>query len=197
MKKIIIFLILFTVALYINSTTQGEEMKIANIDEWAKEITYLATLDVHTDEEIERFTKLIDMTDGGIDNKKVIRTLMKIPYINDDIGGQIETIYSNLGESNYKLYYEVLFELITYLDNDKGMFLGLYMLENYSGDIYTKEQWEEIYKIAWKYLDKDTLKRILKYYEKNSPYSDYEDYPFCEFKLLFERLIKEKYTNHE
>jgi hypothetical protein len=192
---IFIFLLLL-IKVNINHTIQGEKMKIENVDEWTKEIMYLTTLDVHNNEEDSRFGELLDMTDSGTDDKKVVRSLMKILFINDEIGWD-ETIYNNLGLVSYKLYYEVLFELMIYLDNDKGMFLGLYMLENYSGDVYTKEQWEEIYNIAWEKLDQVTIKRILEYYEKNSPYTDYDDYPFFEFKLLFERLIKEKYPNHE
>ena len=191
---IFIFLLLFT-KVDINHIIEGKKMKIENVDEWAKEIMYLTTLDVHNDEENSRFEKLLYMTDSGTDNKKIVRSLMKILFINDEIGWD-ETIYNNLGLVSYKLYYEVLFELMIYLRDDKGMFLGLYMLENYSGDIYTKEQWEEIYNIAWKRLDQDTIVRILEYYEEDGPYIDYDDYPFPEFKLLFERLLKEKYTNH-
>jgi len=171
-------------------------MNIENIDEWAKEITYLASLDVHNDKENNRFGELLNMTDNGTNDKKVVRTLMKILFINDDIGWD-ETIYNNLGLVSYQLYYEVLFELMTHINDDKGMFLGLYMLENYSGDEYNKDQWQEIYNIAWKKLDQDTIKKILEYYEKDSPYTDYEHYPFIEFKLIFERLLNEKYINHE
>jgi hypothetical protein len=171
-------------------------MKIENVDEWAKEITYLATLDVHSDEEGSRFIELLDMTENGTNDKKVVRTLMNILFINDGLGWD-ETIYGNLSLVSYKLYYEVLFEKMIYLDNDKGMFLGLYMLENYSGDVYTKKEWEEIYNIAWEKLDQATIKRTLEYYEKDSPYTHYDEYPFVEFKLLFERLLKEKYPNHE
>ena len=167
-------------------------MKIKNIDEWAKEIIYLATLDVHSNEEEEQFSELIDMTDNGIDNKKVVKTLMMIPYINDDLGGQIETILNNLGEVDYKLYYEVLFELMPFRDNN-SMHWALYMLEKYSGDIYTEKEWEEIYNISWKRLDQDTLEQILKYYEKDGSHCNYDDYPFPEFKHLFIKLLKNKY----
>ncbi len=192
----IFIILLFLIKVNINHTIQGKNMKIENIDEWAKEIMYLTTLDVFTDKEDRRFGELLDMTDDGTNDKKVVRSLMKILFINDEIGWD-ETIYNNLGLVSYKLYYEVLFELMIYLNDDKGMFLGLYMLENYSGDVYTKEQWEEIYNIAWNKLDQATIKRILEYYEKDSPYTDYDHYPFPEFRLLFERLLKEKYTDHE
>jgi len=156
---------------------------------WGKEILNLTNLYVQTDKESDRFEELLDMAEHPKDIKAT-KALMRC-LLNDDMGGIQETFYGNLSTADYRLYYTVLFELTPdFIQTEKGKSLVLYMLQNYSGQEYTKEEWKTIFDLVKTLLSKKEIQELLIGYKDEQYYN--EDYPYPQFQKIFETLLKEK-----
>jgi hypothetical protein len=158
-------------------------------ENWAKEILYLASK-TQSAKEAERFDELLDMAEHPND-VKTVETLMRC-LMNDDMGEIAETFYGHLSNADFRLYYKGLFRLATeFLTRKHGRDRFLYLLENYSGQKYTPDEWQVIKELARKNLNKQILKDLLVGIEEEEVWEE-QGYPYHEFKKLFKELLREK-----